>query len=482
MSSTPKYDYDYLVIGGGSGGVSSAKRAAQLYGQRAAVVEGGRWGGTCVNVGCVPKKIMWQAASLREALKEEAPHYTFSASSTNDYQVDWPRLKDQRDKYIVRLNNIYQNGLVKAGISVLEGWGSFVDEHTVKITKADGTTSTITSQYIAIATGGKPLVPDSPGMPEHVISSDGFFELDYQPKKAVVVGAGYIAVELAGVLAALGTQVDLVVRKESSLRSFDPEIVAFLEKVMTAEGHNLTMHRNTRGVAYVTLAADGTKTVTLVNGAVIEGADVVLMAAGRVPNTDGLGLDQIAVQLTPKGTIVVDDFQRTAVPSVLALGDVCGKVELTPMAIAAGRRLADRLFGPAETHAQLKANYELVPTVVFSHPPIGTIGLSEPEAVAKYGEADLMVYRSTFVNLHYSMYQVDPSDKPCTFMKIICQGPDETVVGLHMIGKAVDEILQGFGVAMKMGATKADFDACVAIHPTVRSKGQTIYQYAPKRN
>ena len=206
------YDYDYLVIGGGSGGVSSAKRAAQLYGKRVAVIEGNRWGGTCVNVGCVPKKIMWQAASLREAMKEEAPHYTFNTSSTNDYRVDWPKLKDQRDKYIVRLNGIYNSGLKKANVAVLEGWGTLVNEHTVKVKSADGSESQVTAEYIMIATGGKPMVPtDTPGM-EHVITSNGFFELEQQPRKAVVVGAGYIAVELAGVLAALGTETHLAVR------------------------------------------------------------------------------------------------------------------------------------------------------------------------------------------------------------------------------------------------------------------------------
>ena len=474
-TTTYTYDYDYLVIGGGSGGVSSAKRAAQLYNKRVAIVEGNRWGGTCVNVGCVPKKIMWQAASLREAMREEAPHYTFKTSSDNDFRIDWPKLKEQRDKYIVRLNGIYNSGLEKANVKVLEGWGTILDPHTVEVKHADGTSTKITSQYIMIATGGKPMIPtDTPGM-QHVISSDGFFALEHQPEKAVVVGAGYIAVALPGVLAALGTETHLCVRKESSLRTFDPELIAILEKTMTAEGHGLTLHRNTKGVKTVTLQDDGTKTVEFINGQIITGAHVVLMAAGRVPNTDGLGLENVPnVKVGKGGVIEVDQFQATAVDSILALGDVCGKVELTPMAIAAGRRLADRLFGPQETHSQLKASYENVPTAVFSHPPMGVVGLTEPQAVEKYGTDNIKIYRSTFVNLHYSMYQVDPNDKPKTFMKLICAGPDEKVVGIHMMGKAVDEILQGFGVAMKMGATKADLDSCVAIHPTAAEELVTL--------
>eukprot|EP00977_Amphora_coffeiformis_P010395 scaffold2430_cov159-Amphora_coffeaeformis.AAC.7 len=473
MTTTTMYDYDYVVIGGGSGGVSSAKRAAQLYGQRVAIIEGNRWGGTCVNVGCVPKKIMWQAASIRESMLEEAPHYTFPTLEVGEFKIDWPKLKAQRDAYIVRLNGIYQSGLDKAGVKVLEGWGTMLDDHTVQVARVDGTTTRITARYIVIATGGKPLVPD--GMQDSVITSDGFFALEEQPAKAVVVGAGYIAVELAGVLAALGTDVHLVVRKETCLRSFDPELIENLEQVMT---QHLTLHRNTGGVASVTTKdGDATKTVTLVNGQVIEGANVVLMAAGRVPNTDGLGLENVpGVQVnTRAGTIVVDDYQNTAVDSIKALGDVCGKVELTPMAIAAGRRLADRLFGPTAAHKTLQASYENVPTVVFSHPPMGTIGLTEPEAVAKYGAENLQIYRSTFVNLHYSMYQVPPSEKPKTFMKLICHKADnERVVGIHMMGKAVDEILQGFGVAMKMGCTKADLDSCVAIHPTAAEELVTM--------
>jgi glutathione reductase (NADPH) len=491
-SAPPSYDYDYVVIGGGSGGVSSAKRAASLHRRRVAIVEGGRWGGTCVNVGCVPKKIMFQAASVRETLVEASHHYKFGAQPTTqadhhsraDHRIDWKAMKDTRDKYIVRLNNIYKNGLVSSGVTILEGWGSLVvDAHTVQIKTSDGGTSTITADKILIATGGKPMVPtDTPGI-EHTITSDGFFELESQPDRAVVVGAGYIAVELAGVLNALGTETHLVVRKHKALREFDDDVSNFLDAEMVKQG--IVVHRNTDGVAKVEIdSATHKKTVTTVSGEVIADVDVVLMAPGRipnvhdlnlalhaealpevVPNTEGLNLPTVGVQQSPRNFIVVDDFQNTSVDNIYAVGDVTGRVELTPMAIAAGRRLADRLFGGFE-HAMDKTSCEFVPTVVFSHPTIGTCGLTQKQAEATYGADNLKVYTTTFVNLFYSVYDMEPAHKPKTYAKLVCAGVEEKVVGLHMIGMGADEVMQGFGVAIKMGATKADFDSCVAIHPT----------------
>ncbi|KAL7566274.1 hypothetical protein ACA910_013605 [Epithemia clementina (nom. ined.)] len=478
------YDYDYLVIGGGSGGVSSAKRAAQLYGKRVAVIESSRWGGTCVNVGCVPKKIMYQAAHIREMLLTDAKMYTFNMGD-DDYKMDWPRFKDKRDKYVARLSGIYRSGLQNAGITIYEGFGNFLDDHTVHIKKADGTTENVTAEYILIATGGKPFIDTSVEGVEHSITSDGFFELAEQPKKAVVVGAGYIAVELAGVLSSLGTETHLVVRKGKALRNFDPEISDFLDKQMQHDG--ITIHRNTNGLAKIELTDGNKKTVTTVSGKVIEDVDVVLMAPGRVPNVEelelensmkpnveGLGLEHAGVKQHEKDqTIIADDLQQTTVPHIMAIGDVCGKVELTPMAIAAGRRLSDRLFGE-KVEPVPKTSYENVPTVVFSHPTIGTIGLTEPEAIEKYGQDNVKVYKSTFVNLHYAMFDMEPSEKPTTLVKLITAGIHEQVVGLHMIGMAVDEVLQGFGVAMKMGATKADFDSVGAIHPTAAEEVVTL--------
>jgi glutathione reductase (NADPH) len=470
------FEYDYLVIGGGSGGVSTAKRAAGIYGCKVAIVEASAWGGTCVNVGCVPKKIMFQAAHLFETAQHDAAHYeishtTATKNTSTTTTFDWNKLKVKRDAYIRRLNSIYLNGLASAGVTILEGWGSFVDAHTVTVQKTDGSTVQVTADKIVLAVGGKPMVPAStPGM-EHCITSDGFFALTEQPASAVVVGAGYIAVELAGVLQALGTDTHLVVRKEKALRSFDPEISDFLDASMVQSG--MHVHRNTGGVAAVELLPNGTKKVTTVSGLVIENIDCVLMAPGRVPNVEGLGLDKAGVQINREQYIVVDDYQNTTVSNVYAIGDVCGSVELTPMAIAAGRRLADRLFGGSGLSAA-KTSYENVPTVVFSHPTIGTIGLTEPEAVAKYGTQNLKIYKSTFVNLYYSMFNLEPADKPKTFMKLICAGISEQVVGLHIIGMGADEMLQGFGVAMKMGSTKADFDACVAIHPTAAEELVTL--------
>jgi glutathione reductase (NADPH) len=448
------YDYDYLVIGGGSGGVSSAKRAATLHNKRVCIVESNRWGGTCVNVGCVPKKIMFQAANVRETLMESAHHYKLGgAGSKGDHRIDWKAMKIARDAYIVRLNNIYKNGLVNAGVTVVEGWASLVDAHTVLVKSPSpdaAATKTITADKILIATGGKPMVPaDTPGI-EHTITSDGFFELEAQPERAIVVGAGYIAVELAGVLNALGTETHMVVRKHKAIREFDEDISNFLDAEMVRQG--IVLHRNTNGVAKVELEADGKKTVTTLSGEVIHGADVVLMAPGRipnvedlnlglapalpdiVPNTEGLNLPEVGVKQSSRKFIVVDDLQNTSVDNIFAVGDVTGRVELTPMAIAAGRRLADRLFGGFE-HAMDKTSYEFVPTVVFSHPTIGTCGLTQKKAEERYGKENIKVYTTTFVNLFYSVFDMEPSEKPKSYAKLICAGIEEKIVGLHMIGK-----------------------------------------------
>eukprot|EP00934_Nitzschia_sp_Nitz4_P008974 Nitzschia sp. Nitz4//scaffold28_size193895//43497//44972//NITZ4_001636-RA/size193895-processed-gene-0.253-mRNA-1//-1//CDS//3329545895//8964//frame0 len=453
------YDYDLLVIGGGSGGIATAKRSAS-YGKKVALVERARWGGTCVNVGCVPKKIMWVAATMAETMKHDAAQYCFEQPKVN---FDMRAMKQKRDAYIVKLNNIYNGGLKNAGVVGLIGDATFVDAHTIQITKPDDTTENVTADKILIAVGGRPDMPSStPGM-EHAISSDGFFEMDSLPEKAVVVGAGYIAVELAGVLNGLGVDTHLVVRKGKALRTFDDDVSDHLDFEMQRQG--ITVHRNTGGVAKIELDEQGNKTVHLVSGGEpIPGAGVVLMAAGRLPSTETLNLDKAGVALIPGKTYIkVDEYQNTSADNIYALGDVCGAVELTPMAIAAGRRLADRLFGGMEN---AKVSYELVPTVVFSHPTIGTCGLTEKEAIDKYGKDNLKIYKSKFPNLYYGPFSMESADKPKTFMKLICAGKEELVVGLHIIGMGADEMLQGFGVAMKMGATKADFDSSIAIHPT----------------
>lgn len=454
------YDYDYLVIGGGSGGIASAKRAAINHGKKVALVERARWGGTCVNVGCVPKKIMWVAATMAETMKHDVSQYCFE---TPQVKFDLATFKKKRDAYIVKLNNIYKGGLEKAGIDKHIGDATFVDAHTVQVTAEDGSTKNITADKILIATGGRPELPPTTEGIEHTISSDGFFDMEILPKKMVVVGAGYIAVEMAGVMNGLGVDTHLVVRKHKALRSFDEDVSDHLDFEMQRQG--ITVHRNTDGVAKIELGADGLKTVHFKSGGEpISGVDEVLMAAGRIPNTETLNLDKVGVNLIPGKTYIqVDDFQSTSADNIFALGDVCGTVELTPMAIAAGRRLSDRVFGGV---ANSKTSYDLVPTVVFSHPTIGTIGLTEAQAVAKYGEDNLKIYKSKFPNLYYGPFSMESADKPKTFMKLVCAGKEELVVGLHIIGMGADEMLQGFGVAMKMGATKADFDSSIAIHPT----------------
>lgn len=418
---------------------------------------------------------MWNAASIAETL-HDMKHYGFSGYDSDAISFDWSFIKENRDKYILRLNGIYERNMANSGVDNILGTAVFVDGgKSVVVTPEDGSDPvTYRAKNVLIATGGYPTFPEGEGIREHSISSDGFFELEDLPSKAVVVGAGYIAVELAGVLQALGTDTSLVVRKDKAIREFDEVLADTLDDEMQRQGINI--YRNNNGVEKIELDSDGLKKITLKNGEVIEGVDVVLMATGRRPNVDPLNLPGAGVKQNKGGHIVVDDYSATNVDGVFALGDVCGNVELTPMAIAAGRRLADRLFGGPEWK-DAKVSYEHVPTVVFSHPPIGTLGLTEPQAVAKYGEDKIKVYRSKFANLYYGPWQVEADDKPKTAMKIICAGEEELVVGLHVIGMGADEMLQGFGIAMKMGATKADFDACVAIHPTASEEFVTMFPW-----
>jgi glutathione reductase (NADPH) len=465
-----EYDFDFFVIGAGSGGMASARRAA-TYGAKVAVTEVARLGGTCVNVGCVPKKVMWNAASIAESVHDMS-HYGFSGM--DNITFDWNVLKQARDKYIARLNGIYDRNLDNSGVTKILGYASLSGPGEVQIQPSEGDPIKYTAKHILIAVGGVPVFPKGEGIEEYAISSDGFFELEELPRKAVVVGAGYIAVELAGVLQALGTDTKLVVRKGQALRHFDEILRDTLDEEMQRQG--IEIYRNTDGVEKIEADSDGLKTVYLKNGEKIEGVDTVLMAPGRRPNVDRLNLVELGVEQKKGGYIAANEYSETNVDGIYALGDVCGNVELTPMAIAAGRRLADRLFGgPAFKDA--KVSYDLVPTVVFSHPTIGTIGLSEEEAKEKYGEENVKVYRSKFANLYYGPWQVEPEDKPKTAMKLICAGENELVVGLHVIGMGADEMLQGFGIALKMGATKADFDATIAIHPTAAEEFVTMFPW-----
>ena len=451
--------FDYLVIGGGSGGVASARRAAG-HGAKVGLIEKGALGGTCVNVGCVPKKVMWNAATVSEIF-HDAKQFGFDLPG--GYTFNWRTLKEMRDAYITRLNGIYTRMLGNSQVEYIQGYGSFSDEKTVQVGD-----KTYTADHIMIAVGGKPAFPDIPGI-EHCISSDGFFLLESQPKRVAIVGAGYIGVELAGVFQGLGTQAEIFTRGDTILRGFDSYIVETLLGEMKKQG---LKHHPGQQPSSIAKNADGTLTLTSATGETFGPFDEILFATGRKPLVEELGLSKAKIDMTDRGYIQVNDVQETSTDGIYALGDVCGSVELTPMAIAAGRRLADRLF--LEDMKDAKADYTDVPTVVFSHPPIGTMGLTEEQAAAKFGAENLKIYTSKFTNLWYGPWQMEPDDKPKTAMKLVTQGPDEKVVGIHLIGMGSDEMLQGFAVAMKMGATKADFDATVAIHPTASEELVTL--------
>lgn len=449
--------FDYLVIGGGSGGVASARRAA-TYGAKVSIIEGSAMGGTCVNVGCVPKKVMFNAATVAEII-HNAHHFGFAVESP---KLDWAKLKSSRDAYVTRLNGIYGRMLQNSNVTAIDGFGSFVSQNEVKVGNV-----VYSADNICIAVGGKPLVPNFPGA-EHCITSNGFFELESQPKSVAVIGAGYIGVELAGVLHALGTKTDLITRGDRPLANFDEVITRTLMNEMKKQGLN---HRPNFNPTSVRKAADGQLYVVSSTGEELGPYEQVLLATGRKPNVEKLALDAAGIQTISGGFVDVNEYQETSTKGVFALGDVCGKVQLTPMAIAAGRRLADRLFGKIPL---AKADYKDVPTVVFSHPPIGTVGLTEEEAKKTFGSEKIKTYTSSFVNLWYGPWRVEPVDKPQTVMKLVTTLPEEKVVGIHMIGMGVDEALQGFAVAMKMGATKADLDRCVALHPTAAEELVTL--------
>ncbi len=435
--------FDLIAIGGGSGGLATARRAS-LHGARTAVIESARLGGTCVNVGCVPKKVMWQASEAAGML-HRAADYGFRPVEP---VLDWPLLKSRRDAYIERLNGIYQRNLDKDGVTLFRGHGRFLDAHTLEV---DG--QRLTADHVVIATGGKPRWPAIPGA-ELGIDSDGFFSLEQRPDRVAVVGAGYIAVELAGVLAGLGAQTSLVVRHHSPLRGFDGMLQQGLIEALPQHGVELVTGFTPSALS----GRPGDLRLAGEDGQALEGLDAVIWAIGRDANTDGLGLDAAGVATDAFGNVPADQWQQTSVDGVYALGDITGKVPLTPVAIAAGRRLSDRLFGGMP---ERRLDYDCIPTVVFSHPPIGTVGLTEEEARAAHGNA-VRVFTSSFVAMHYALSE----EKVRTHMKLVTVGANERIVGAHILGGGADEMLQGFAVAVRMGATKRDFDDTVAIHPT----------------
>lgn len=438
-------EYDYIVIGGGSGGIASANRAA-MHGAKVILFEGKEVGGTCVNVGCVPKKVMWYGAQVAETLHRYAGEYGFDVTIN---KFDFATLKANRQAYIDRIHGSYERGFDSNGVERVYEYARFVDPHTVEVAG-----ERYTAPHILIATGGHALYPNIPGS-EYGITSDGFFELDEVPKRTAVIGAGYIAVEVAGVLNALGSDTHLFVRKDRPLRTFDKDIVDVLVDEMAKSGPTLHTHAN---ATEVVKNADDSLTISFDNGETIT-VDCLIWAIGRAANTSGFGLEKTGVKLTEKGTIYSDEFENTSVPGIYALGDVTGKLDLTPVAVKAGRQLSERLFN---NKADAKLDYTDVATVVFSHPVIGSVGLTEEKAIAKYGPENIKVYKSSFT----PMYTALGDNRQPSTMKLVTLGEDEKIIGLHGIGYGVDEMIQGFSVAIKMGATKADFDNTVAIHPT----------------
>lgn len=438
-------EYDYIVIGGGSGGIASANRAA-MHGAKVILFEGKEVGGTCVNVGCVPKKVMWYGAQVAETLHRYAGEYGFDVTIN---KFDFATLKANRQAYIDRIHGSYERGFDNNGVERVYEYARFVDPHTVEVAG-----ERYTAPNILIATGGHARYPNIPGS-EYGITSDGFFELDEVPKRTAVIGAGYIAVEVAGVLNALGSDTHLFVRKDRPLRTFDKDIVDVLVDEMAKSGPTLHTHAN---ATEVVKNADDSLTISFDNGETIT-VDCLIWAIGRAANTSGFGLEKTGVKLTEKGTIYSDEFENTSVPGIYALGDVTGKLDLTPVAVKAGRQLSERLFN---NKADAKLDYTDVATVVFSHPVIGSVGLTEEKAIAKYGAENIKVYKSSFT----PMYTALGDNRQPSTMKLVTLGEDEKIIGLHGIGYGVDEMIQGFSVAIKMGATKADFDNTVAIHPT----------------
>ncbi len=435
--------YDLIAIGGGSGGLAVAEKAAQL-GRKVAIIESHRLGGTCVNNGCVPKKVMWYAANLAHAV-DDASDFGITAQRG---RTDWKKLVSGRENYIQNIIDYWNDHVEDNRIDRINGHARFVNARTVEV---DG--KHYSADHIAIATGGKPIVPPVPGA-EYGITSDDFFQLDEQPEKVAIVGGGYIGVELSGVLKALGSEVTLIALEDRIMELFDPMISDVLSSEMKRQGIRVQT-----SFQVAELASTDQGIVVMSNDKrSITGFDRVIWAVGRSANTAGLNLEASGVEMLHNGVIPVDDYQNTNVNGIYALGDITGKVALTPVAIAAGRKLAERLF---DSKRDNKVDYDNIPSVVFSHPPIGTVGITEDRARERYGD-DITVYQSGFTPMRHAL----KADGPMTAMKLVCAGADEKIVGIHIIGDNSDEMLQGFAVAVNMGASKADFDSTMAIHPT----------------
>jgi glutathione reductase (NADPH) len=430
--------YDMIAIGAGSGGLSAVERASE-YGKKCAVVEVNQVGGTCVNVGCVPKKVMWFAANAAQTIKN-SNGFGFDIS-INDFS--WTKLKDGRENYINGINEWYDGYLEKLGIDYFHGFGKLIDKNTISVNGEN-----LTADTIVLSPGGEPSVPKIEGA-KYGITSDGFFKLNELPKRVAVVGGGYIGVELAGVLNSLGSEVSLFVRSQKLLNGFDELIQSSLENDYREHGIKIEF-----GTSIDKISKDKTLHT---NKGDFSGYEQIIWTVGRDPLTQHLGLENAGVKTDQRGFILTNKFQKTNIGNIYALGDATGRAPLTPVAIAAGRRLSDRLYNNMKNR---RLSYENIPTVVFTHPPIGTIGMTEEEARKKF--KNVKVYQSQFTPMADAL----SDHKTTTALKLVCVNNNEKVVGCHIMGHGADEMLQGFAVAIKMGATKKQFDDTVAIHPT----------------
>lgn len=442
-----RHDFDLFVIGGGSGGVRAARMAAQL-GARVALAERAAIGGTCVNVGCIPKKLYSYAAHYHDGFAES---YGYGWRMTGTPTLDWSALKQNRAKRIAHLNRVYETLLSK--VRVLWGAATVEDPHTVVVNG-----ERITATNLLISTGGWPMIPDIEGR-EHIITSNEMFDLDPFPPRLLVVGGGYIACEFASIFNGLGSRVTQLYRGEQVLRGFDDDLRSFVAAEMRKTGVDLRCNLKICSIA----SSERGLRATLSSGEFVE-ADRVLYAIGRTPNAGGLGLEKLGVKLDAEGAIVVDDHYQTSVPSIYALGDVIDRVQLTPVAIAEAMTLVDHLFGSGTR----SMSYEYIPTAVFTHPSIGTVGYTESEARQKFGK--LRIYRTEFTPLKHNL----SGSSERTLMKLVVDDKSDRVVGLHMVGPEAGEVVQGFAVALKAGATKAVFDSTIAIHPTTAEEFVTM--------
>ena len=445
-------DVDLFVIGAGSGGVRAARIAAG-HGARVAIAEERYLGGTCVNVGCIPKKLLVYASHFSDDFADaEGFGWTLGERT-----VSWPLLIENKNKEIERLNGVYQRLLEGAGATIVWGRARLLDAHTVALGHEQ-----YSAERILVATGGWPSVPHFPGS-EHVITSNEAFFLDDLPERVTVVGGGYIAVEFAGIFQGLGADVTQLYRGPLFLRGFDDDVRECLAEEMVKRGIHLRFNTEIKAVAEAELGAERGFVADLSDGTTL-GTDLVLYATGRAPSTAGLGLEQVGVDLSENGAIIVDDNWQSSVPHIYAIGDVTDRIKLTPVAVAEGHALADSLFGPRGR----ALDYAGVPSAVFSIPPIGTVGLTEAEARAKHGAVD--IYKTAFRPLKHTLTGRDES----TLMKLVVDPASDRVIGLHMVGPEAGEIIQGFAVAMCAGATKAQFDATIGIHPTSAEEFVTL--------